>query len=781
VQYANFSRKGSLSFKEFVLCLCLGSVLQLFPLLKAYTGITIPLPGERGDAEATTVRAGTSRGETGRGMTGRGMTGRTGSGAQPATPSGTRAGGGGGGTGTATGAGRSPAGTPSGSIGADAGKRPFPGASGSMISIDDRDTGHAAAGSAGAAPAASAATAPVAAPGLAVASGSGGVTSGVDARATTATPAVVGEGGELEGTKLYAQGMRLVRALRIILEAYVLFDRDGSGTIDRTEVLAMIEDESRKQTNSSGRRKESSGNVLLSKERWMELDVDDSGEISFAEFVHAFLDWVGIEDDDEDDGTSDAGTARGTARPTAASHPALSPATSLALGSEAGGAAGGTAAPSDEGHGASVAGGGMTSRLMSDAELDAQLQLPLGPSAPRRHSSSATSAREGGDGAAVAAAASAAAAAAAVASHSGGEPSGHGATHAHGHGHGHGHGQPHRDGREGSAGRVRPTGTAGGSPASVGGTGGLRSSMRVVSTGAVPSAAGVGNDRGREGGPSGGMRSAVSMRLPNGGSAGGGPASGRSNLTKAASFAGSTTSPTASMSSTPPSGVVATTASTRVMPMVVAALEPEVSSAVREAPSHDVASGSGLLGAPTVTAADVTAAVPAPHDGGESVTALATPHGGGVDPVVAALVGSGAAVTPRVSTPPPAATTPMDADSPRARASGTAILPSPTQDPKPPVADDDHDHTPTVGTSGRGLAGLSDGDGGEVISIDGVRPEASAEALVRPDGETDQGDAAVTRAHGSGGVDIVDGGGGGGGEGGAVSGDPMLPGQPDGV
>lgn len=35
---------------------------------------------------------------------------------------------------------------------------------------------------------------------------------------------------------LMAQGLRLVKALRIILEAYVLFDRDGSGTIDRDEV-----------------------------------------------------------------------------------------------------------------------------------------------------------------------------------------------------------------------------------------------------------------------------------------------------------------------------------------------------------------------------------------------------------------------------------------------------------------------------------------------------------------------------------------------------------------
>ena len=35
------------------------------------------------------------------------------------------------------------------------------------------------------------------------------------------------------------KGQRLVKALKLVLEAYCLFDRDGSGAIDKEEVLAM--------------------------------------------------------------------------------------------------------------------------------------------------------------------------------------------------------------------------------------------------------------------------------------------------------------------------------------------------------------------------------------------------------------------------------------------------------------------------------------------------------------------------------------------------------------
>jgi len=52
--------------------------------------------------------------------------------------------------------------------------------------------------------------------------------------------------------RAFAHGQRLVKALRLVLEAYVLFDRDASGTIDRVEVLSMV-DESAGRLRGVGR------------------------------------------------------------------------------------------------------------------------------------------------------------------------------------------------------------------------------------------------------------------------------------------------------------------------------------------------------------------------------------------------------------------------------------------------------------------------------------------------------------------------------------------------
>lgn len=97
---------------------------------------------------------------------------------------------------------------------------------------------------------------------------------------------------------VFAHGQRLVKALRLVLEAYVLFDRDASGTIDRNEVLGMI-DESTKGAGVKGTG--AGGNALLSRERWLELDWDGDGQITFKEFLYAFMQWVGVEDDEGDE------------------------------------------------------------------------------------------------------------------------------------------------------------------------------------------------------------------------------------------------------------------------------------------------------------------------------------------------------------------------------------------------------------------------------------------------------------------------------------------------
>jgi calcium-binding protein CML len=95
---------------------------------------------------------------------------------------------------------------------------------------------------------------------------------------------------------LIEKGQELVNAMQLVLECYVMFDKDGSGTIDRSEVMQMIsEDESSKAGKKTG----SHANALLSKDRWAELDWDSDGTITFKEFLFALFQWVGVNDEEE--------------------------------------------------------------------------------------------------------------------------------------------------------------------------------------------------------------------------------------------------------------------------------------------------------------------------------------------------------------------------------------------------------------------------------------------------------------------------------------------------
>ena len=87
-----------------------------------------------------------------------------------------------------------------------------------------------------------------------------------------------------EDRDLMERGRQLVTAIKYTLEAYILFDVDGSGSIDRDEVMAMIANQSVKVAFSAHAHKHekrrgaagggSGANALLSKERWEELDWD---------------------------------------------------------------------------------------------------------------------------------------------------------------------------------------------------------------------------------------------------------------------------------------------------------------------------------------------------------------------------------------------------------------------------------------------------------------------------------------------------------------------------
>jgi len=98
-------------------------------------------------------------------------------------------------------------------------------------------------------------------------------------------------------------GAELVEAIRIAVEAYLLFDADASGTIDREEVQNIIDSGGggKGAKGARGRRNSNSTpNALLSKDRWGEMDWDKDGTITFKEFLWALLGWVGMNDDLED-------------------------------------------------------------------------------------------------------------------------------------------------------------------------------------------------------------------------------------------------------------------------------------------------------------------------------------------------------------------------------------------------------------------------------------------------------------------------------------------------
>ena len=68
--------------------------------------------------------------------------------------------------------------------------------------------------------------------------------------------------------------------LRLIISAYLLFDPEGKGHINKEQVGDAQE------SGSKG------DNSMLSNERWEELDWDKDGTIDLAEFINAFTHWV---------------------------------------------------------------------------------------------------------------------------------------------------------------------------------------------------------------------------------------------------------------------------------------------------------------------------------------------------------------------------------------------------------------------------------------------------------------------------------------------------------
>lgn len=107
-----------------------------------------------------------------------------------------------------------------------------------------------------------------------------------------------------------AHSVVIRNAFHLVLEAYMYFDTKGEGVIRRDAFDKAMEDEvaDGASTGSRLRKHHSKAMSFLTEERFAELDWDKDGTITFKEFLMAFEDWIGLNDDEDDDeGDADDG------------------------------------------------------------------------------------------------------------------------------------------------------------------------------------------------------------------------------------------------------------------------------------------------------------------------------------------------------------------------------------------------------------------------------------------------------------------------------------------
>ena len=84
--------------------------------------------------------------------------------------------------------------------------------------------------------------------------------------------------------------LNLAKAFNVVVDAYIFFDKDASGTIRWDELTMIWEGKNAADKNSK----------FLNQERWKELDWDQNGTITFQEFLLAFQSWIGVEAEEDE-------------------------------------------------------------------------------------------------------------------------------------------------------------------------------------------------------------------------------------------------------------------------------------------------------------------------------------------------------------------------------------------------------------------------------------------------------------------------------------------------
>lgn len=84
--------------------------------------------------------------------------------------------------------------------------------------------------------------------------------------------------------------LEIKEMLNLIVSAYLIFDPEGKGYIEKSGIEKMLAEDGKQGGN----------NAMLSQQRWDEMDWDANGTIDFAEFVFSFTSWVDLDMETEE-------------------------------------------------------------------------------------------------------------------------------------------------------------------------------------------------------------------------------------------------------------------------------------------------------------------------------------------------------------------------------------------------------------------------------------------------------------------------------------------------
>lgn len=104
---------------------------------------------------------------------------------------------------------------------------------------------------------------------------------------------------------LFGEGNKLRLAFQLAIDAFLWFDVDGDGSINRSEVSLKLQNSMAlhsptKKTSAGDLHKNTSNdssNQTIWEQRFMEMDWNGDGTIHFKEFLMVFESWVGLEEE----------------------------------------------------------------------------------------------------------------------------------------------------------------------------------------------------------------------------------------------------------------------------------------------------------------------------------------------------------------------------------------------------------------------------------------------------------------------------------------------------